>query len=94
MQELAFYQSASVSKPGCPTLYACCGILLCPLSCGSNNGSDQREVLALAQLYRDRADAENNFDELKNQWGWGGFTTQDLARCRIMARMVALVYNW
>ena len=34
------------------------------------------------------------FDELKNQWGWGGFTTQDLARCRLMARMVALVYNW
>lgn len=52
------------------------------------------EIRALAQLYRDRADAENNFDELKNQWGWGGFTTQDLARCRIMARMVALVYNW
>jgi hypothetical protein len=44
--------------------------------------STRYEVLALAQLYRDRADAENNFDELKNQWGWGGFTTQDLARCR------------
>lgn len=56
--------------------------------------STQYEILALAQLYRDRADAENNFDELKNQWGWGGFTTQDLARCRLMARMVALVYNW
>ncbi len=56
--------------------------------------STRYEILALAQLYRDRADAENNFDELKNQWGWGGFTTQDLARCRIMARMVALVYNW
>ena len=56
--------------------------------------STQYEILALAQLYRDRADAENNFDELKNQWGWGGFTTQDLARCRIMARMVALIYNW
>ena len=52
------------------------------------------EIFTLAQLYRDRADAENNFDELKNQWGWGGFTTQDLARCRLMARMVALVYNW
>lgn len=52
------------------------------------------EILALAQLYRDRADAENNFDELKNQWGWGGFTTQDLARCRLMSRMVALVYDW
>lgn len=56
--------------------------------------STAHEILTLAQLYRDRADAENNFDELKNQWGWGGFTTQDLARCRIMARMVALVYDW
>jgi hypothetical protein len=31
-------------------------------------------------LYRDRADCENSFDELKNQWGWGGFTTRDLKR--------------
>ena len=54
----------------------------------------QGELLTLAQLYRDRGDAENNFDELKNQWGWGGFTTQDLTRCRLMARIVALVCNW
>jgi hypothetical protein len=52
------------------------------------------EVLALGQLYRDRADAENTFDELKNQWGWGGFTTHDLHRCRLSARAVALIYNW
>jgi hypothetical protein len=52
------------------------------------------EVLTLGQLYRDRADAENVFDELKNQWGWGGFTTQDLSRCRLLAGTVALVYNW
>jgi hypothetical protein len=51
-------------------------------------------ILGLGQLYRDRADCENVFDELKNQWGWGGFTTQDLARCRLAARIVALVYNW
>lgn len=56
--------------------------------------STTHPILTLAQLYRDRADSENNFDELKNQWGWGGFTTQDLARCQLMARMVALVYNW
>ena len=37
---------------------------------------------------------ENTFDELKNQWGWGGFTTQDLTRCRLLAGTVALVYNW
>lgn len=45
-------------------------------------------------MYRDRADAENVFDELKNQWGWGGFTTQDLTRCRLLAGIVALAYNW
>ena len=43
------------------------------------------------QLYRDRADCENVFDELKNQWGWGGFTTQDLHRCRLLVGTVALV---
>ena len=52
------------------------------------------EILTVAQLYRDRGDAENPFDELKNHWGWGGFTTQDLKRCRFMARITALVYNW
>jgi len=41
---------------------------------------------SMAQLYRDRADAENGFDELKNQWGWGGFTTQDIERCQTSAR--------
>lgn len=49
---------------------------------------------AIAQLYRDRGDAENNFDELKNQWGWTGFTTQDLKRSRVMAGVIAMVYNW
>lgn len=52
------------------------------------------ELLTIAQHYRDRGDCENCFDELKNQWGWGGFTTHDLQRCRIISRLVALVYNW
>ena len=61
------------------------------------------EILSLGQLYRDRADAENAFDELKNQCsiktkaatrGWGGFTTHDLHRCQLSARAVALIYNW
>ena len=54
----------------------------------------EHEILSLGQLYRDRADAENVFDELKNQWGWGGFTTHDLHRCQLSARAVALIYNW
>ena len=52
------------------------------------------EVLTIAQHYRDRGDSENNFDELKNQWGWAGFTTHDRKRCQVMARITALIYNW
>jgi Transposase DDE domain group 1 len=54
----------------------------------------EEAILGIAQLYRDRAEAENVFDELKNQWGWAGFTTQDQRRCQILARIVALIYNW
>jgi hypothetical protein len=41
-----------------------------------------------------RGDCGNGFDELKNQWGWGGFTTHDMHRSQVTARAVALVYNW
>ena len=52
------------------------------------------EIMAVAQHYRDRADCENIYDEETNQWGWGGYTTQDMKRCQVMARIIALVYNW
>ena len=51
-------------------------------------------TIVMPKHYRDRADAENCFDELKNQWGWGGFTSQKLASSRLMANLIALVYNW
>lgn len=52
------------------------------------------DAIAVMQHYRDRADCENVFDEIKNQWGWGGFVTKQLQTSQIMARMVALIYNW
>lgn len=52
------------------------------------------DIMTLAQLYRDRGDCENNFDELKNQWGWGGFNARNLKRTQAMASLVALFYNW
>jgi hypothetical protein len=52
------------------------------------------EVVTIVQHYRDRAECENNFDEIKNQWGWGGFVTQKIKPCRLVARMIALIYNW
>ena len=51
-------------------------------------------IETLAPMYRERGDAENPFDELKNQWGWGGFTTQRLAPGQHTARLSALIYNW
>ncbi len=52
------------------------------------------DLSAVFHHYRDRADCENNFDEIKNQWGWGGYTTKTIKSCQFMARMIALVYNW
>ena len=57
-------------------------------------GREGYELRAIAQLYRDRADCENGFDELKNQWGWTGFTSQEIKRSALMARHIALIYNW
>jgi hypothetical protein len=54
----------------------------------------QDEEITILQHYRDRADCENTFDEMKNQWGWAGFTTQDLTSCQLISRIIALVYNW
>jgi len=51
-------------------------------------------TLVMPRLYRERADAENSFDELKNQWGWNGYTTHRLTACRLMANLIALFYNW
>ncbi|MFN7883646.1 MAG: transposase, partial [bacterium] len=57
-------------------------------------GDTAYPLASIGQLYRDRADCENGFDEIKNQWGWGGYSTQDIERCALTARAVALVYNW
>ena len=48
----------------------------------------------IPERYRGRADAENCFDELKNQWGGNGYTSRRLASSRLMANLVALFYNW
>jgi len=45
--------------------------------------------VSFGQLYRDAAIARIFLMNWKNQWGWGGFVTQDLARCRLAARMIA-----
>ena len=44
-------------------------------------------------LYRERADAENVFDELKNQWGFNGFCARSARVTALAARLLLLVYN-
>jgi len=56
--------------------------------------SEDLALDAVPGLYAERADCENVLDELKNQWGLRGFTTRDLKRCKVMARLTALVCNW
>jgi Transposase DDE domain len=51
-------------------------------------------IESVAQMYRERANAENAFDKLQKQCGLSGFTTQDTKRCQTMARACASVYNW
>ena len=51
-------------------------------------------ALTKPRLYRERADAENIIDEIKNQWGWCGYTTRSLGGSSIAATFIALVYNW
>lgn len=62
-------------------------------ACQKNGDGDVRAT-GLGGMVYERADCEKVFDELKNQWGLAGLTTRDLARCRIMARIVAWVCNW
>jgi Transposase DDE domain group 1 len=44
-------------------------------------------------LYRKRADAENVFDEVKNQWGFRGFCSQRGVVTESAGRLVWLTYN-
>jgi hypothetical protein len=89
-------EGAETAKPALPLLTQC-GEL--PLELVSYDDivlvtTLPYETPALVALYRERGDAENPFDELKNQWGWAGFTTQDFARCQVTARLIAQIYNW
>ena len=47
----------------------------------------------IQQLYRDRADTENVFDELKNQWGFSGFCAKARPITELAARLLLMVYN-
>jgi hypothetical protein len=47
----------------------------------------------IALLYAKRADTENVFDELKNQWGFRGYCSRRAVVTELAARLVLLTYN-
>lgn len=59
----------------------------------SNLTPEEAAAFQIVELYRQRAEAENVFDELKNQWGISGFCSRKAAVSQSSARMLLLVYN-
>ena len=59
----------------------------------TNLTPEEADAFHILQLYRQRGDAENVFDELKNQWGFAGFCAKGAAVSQSSARMLLLVYN-
>jgi hypothetical protein len=53
----------------------------------------EKNVWQILQYYRERADTENVFDELKNQWGFSGFWAKSRATTELAARLPLFVYN-
>ena len=47
----------------------------------------------IIELYRQRADCENVFDELKNQWGFSGFCSRSRNVTEVAARLLLVAYN-
>ena len=47
----------------------------------------------VVELYRKRADCENVFDELKNQWGFNGFCSRYKEVTETAARLLLVAYN-
>lgn len=59
----------------------------------TNLTSEEADAFQIVQLYRQRGDAENVFDELKNQWGFAGFCARKASVSQSSARMLLLIYN-
>jgi hypothetical protein len=59
----------------------------------TNLSASQFDTFQITDLYQQRADCENIFDELKNQWGLSGFCSQQAHVTEIAARLTLLSYN-
>lgn len=59
----------------------------------TNLDESKVQAFQIVELYRQRGDAENVFDELKNQWGFAGFCAHNAVVSECAARLLLLIYN-
>lgn len=59
----------------------------------TNFSGEQFQAWQIVELYQGRADCENVFDELKNQWGLCGFCSRHYHVTELAARFMMLSYN-
>jgi hypothetical protein len=59
----------------------------------TNLSGEEASAEQVVLLQRKRGDAENVFDEVKNQWGFRGFCSQRGVVTEVAARLVWLTYN-
>ena len=59
----------------------------------TNLDVQQAAPAQIVLTYRKRGDAENVFDELKNQWGFTGFCSGKGVVSEAAARLLLLTYN-
>jgi len=55
--------------------------------------AEELDAPSIVLCYRKRADSENVFDELKNQWGFAGFSSRKAVVAECTSRLMLTVYN-
>jgi len=59
----------------------------------TNLSVEDLDTPGVVLCYRKRADSENVFDELKNQWGFAGFSSRKAVVAECTSRLMLVIYN-
>lgn len=59
----------------------------------TNLSEEELDSPGIVLCYRKRADSENVFDELKNQWGFAGFSSSKAVVVECTSRLMLMAYN-
>ncbi len=80
-----------VGKESKGFLWEVCEYKYCAYVC--NIEENRCDAWQIVELYNQRGDCENVFDEIKNQWGFSGFCAKSKTVTSIAAKLLLLVYN-